>query len=602
MEYMRKNSWLKHAYELGLTNRMIVITIVLSFVTIFFEIVGIGIFLPIFHFIRLNGDIDALVADSSLWQYLIDGFAYFSIEPSLVVLLIFSFSFFLFRQVFTYLRLIYSAAITQSLIQGLRNKMFEKYMKSNTDYHDSTPVGILVNIILTEVNGAISGVMAPIGMVVYMIMLLGYITMLLILSWKMTIFAILVILLASQVPKVWIKKSAQTGRNLVNSNTRMSEFLISRLRSPRLVRLAGTEDAEKKKFSELTFSQRKYNVFSSILQAKTEVAMEPIFIGLSFAFLYVAFTKFQLQIEVIGLYLIISLRLMPVVKSIMMQFQNIQRLLGSIEILEARYRDMSRNLEGDPGVLNFNHTVESIYMEHVSYRYPTGGSDVLKDVSIEFKRNQMIAIVGPSGSGKSTLIDLLPGLRKPTKGTVRFDGKDYQEYSLKNIRNLISYVPQSPQIFDGSIEEHILYGKPGATRKEVQMAIQLSGLEGFVNNLPEKYETIIGEDAVRLSGGQRQRLDLARALVKKSDILILDEPTSSLDAESEENFKEVLYKIRKNTDMIIIIISHRLASIVNADKIVVLNQGRVEAMGLHSDLLIDCDWYTKAWKMQHPFV
>ena len=163
---------------------------------------------------------------------------------------------------------------------------------------------------------------------------------------------------------------------------------------------------------------------------------------------------------------------------------------------------------------------------------------------------------------------------------------------------MIAYVPQAPQIFDGTIRDHILDGKKDSTEEDIQKAVYLAGATDFINQLPEKFDTNLGEDAVRLSGGQRQRLDLARALVKNAPILILDEPTSNLDAEAEEIFRRSLIRIRKETSTMIVIVAHRLLSIYNADNIIVLNQGMVESSGSHLELLEKSKWYSNAWKIQ----
>ena len=590
--------WINRAHNLGLSYRAMTSLIILSVMATFTEIFGIGIFLPIFQFIRFEGDISALVAESGLWQYVINIFAYLGIEPSLLILLLISFIFFLSRQFFTYIRVIYAATVGQRLIQIQRNLMFNKYIEADTAYHDSIPVGNLVNVMTTEVSSAVGGIMVPMLLMANVIMLIGYLSVLFILSWEMTLFSSAVLLLTSQVPNVWIKKSYQIGRKLVTANTIMSEFLVGRLRSPRLVRLSGTENAEKKEFYQLTQTQRKRSVSSSILQAKTEVAMEPIVIGLSLIFLYFAYTVTQLQIEVIGLYLVIALRLLPVVKGILKQMQTVQKHMGSIEVIEDRLKGMTESIEKDDGVKDLIELKQSIVIDNVSFFYPLSKEDVLKKITIEFKANQMIAIVGPSGGGKSTLIDLLPRLRTPKEGVIKFDGDNIEEIRLKSLRQSIAYAPQFPQIFDGTIKNHILYGKSNATTEEVQEAVRIAGAEEFINKLPQGIETVIGEDAIRLSGGQRQRLDLARALVRKASILILDEPTSNLDAESEDLFRQVLQRIRKEVNITIIIVAHRLASIADADQIVVLNQGAVEDIGKHNDLLKKGGWYAKAWKMQ----
>jgi len=592
------NSWLRRAEKAGLSKRSIVLIILFSLIATITEIFGIGMFLPIFQFIRMEGDINALIADSVIWQYLVSIFQYFDIKPSLFILLVIAFLFFISRQFFIYIRLIYTQAVTQQLTQSQRVNLFNRYIKSDTHYHDSMPVGNLVNIIMTEVGMAISGVMAPTGLIVYVIMLIGYMFMLLILSWQMTVASIIILLIASLAPRAWIKQSEQTGRKLVNANTLMSEFLVGRLQSPRLVRLSGTEIAEQKEFYNLTLSQRKYQMKGALLKAKTIVVMDPAVIGLSLTFLYFAHTTLQLQIEIIGIYLVIALRLMPVVQSMIVQFQAIQSSLGSIDILEDHINEMKKFKEQDTGTNNLNMLNKLVLFNNVSYRYLEAKDYALKNVTLEFNTNELIAIVGPSGSGKSTLIDLLPRLRTPTSGYIHIDDIDIKDYTLKSLRKLISYAPQFPQIFYGTVRQHILYGKIDASDEEVQKAAHLSGAEDFINSLPQKYDTLLGKDAVKLSGGQRQRLDLARALVKKAPILILDEPTSNLDAESEDVFKKVIAKIQKETNTTIIIVAHGLASISDADKIVVLNKGEVESCGSHIELLNENGWYSKAWRIQ----
>jgi len=595
---MNLSFWIKRFYFFGLTSRKIVVLVLLPLAATVSEIFGIGIFLPIFQFIRLEGDISALVADSSIWQYVVDAFSFLNIEPSLASLLLLAFTLFIGRQILNYLRLIYTGVVTQYLIQIQRNRLFDRYIEADTSYHDRTPVGNLSNIVVQEVNGAVSGIMGPLELITYIIMLVGYLIALSILSWEMTLFSVITLVISSLVPKAWINKSVLVGRELVNANTLVSGFLIGRLRSPRLVRLSGTESAEKEEFHRLTLVQRKHNVEGLILKSKTDSLIEPIVIGLSLAFLYFAYTVLHLQIEIIGLYLVVLMRLMPVAKSILMKLQSIKSSLGSIEALEGRFKAMKDSLEQDNGDEILSQINQPILIENVSYCYPDSEKDVLKNINIEFEMNKMTAIVGPSGSGKSTLIDLLPSLRLPTDGIIKINGKGIEKYRLKSLRQLMSYTPQSPQIFDGTVKHHILYGKSDAIDNEIQDAVRLAGADEFINQLPQGIDTKLGEDAIRLSGGQRQRLDLARALVRKAAILILDEPTSNLDAESEDAFIRALSKIRQETNTTIIVIAHRLASISKADNIVVLNKGMVESKGSHTELLKENGWYSKAWKIQ----
>jgi len=592
-----KPAWVVRALDYGLPYFSMVILVLLSLMATISEIFGIGIFLPIFQFIRLDGDLNALVADSSLWQYIIDIFLYFNIETSLLALLIVAFIFFIFRQIFIFIRIVYSSASLYRIVQLQRDKIFSKYIDASTSYHDETPVGDIINVVITEAHRASVSVIVPLQLSVYFIMFAGYGSVLLMLSWQMTLFAVVVFLLISTIPKTWIKKSKETGRKLVNANTSISEFLVDRLRSPRLVRLSGIESSEKKEFYFLTNKLRKHTVHSSILQAKTEVTMEPALVVVSLVFLYFSYTVFHLQVEIIGIYLLISMRLMPIVKGIVVKLQAIQNMAGSVELLEKRLNKMDFSKEKDNGTKVIKKIEKSILIDNVSYAYLKSKNNVLNNISVEFKVHDMIAIVGPSGSGKSTMIDLFPRLRLPSNGSIKIDGENINNFSLKSLRRLISYTPQSPQIFNGTVKNHILCGKRDASDEEVLEAIRLSGLERFIEKLPQGINTFLGEGAIKLSGGQRQRLDLARALVSKSDVLILDEPTSNLDIESQRTFKKVLDLIRKERNTTIIIVTHHLSNIADADQIVVFNEGRIEAAGTHSELILQKGWYSKMYKL-----
>ena len=391
---MNLSFWIKRFYFFGLTSRKIVVLVLLPLAATVSEIFGIGIFLPIFQFIRLEGDISALVADSSIWQYVVDAFSFLNIEPSLASLLLLAFTLFIGRQILNYLRLIYTGVVTQYLIQIQRNRLFDRYIEADTSYHDRTPVGNLSNIVVQEVNGAVSGIMGPLELITYIIMLVGYLIVLSILSWEMTLFSVITLVISSLVPKAWINKSVLVGRELVNANTLVSGFLIGRLRSPRLVRLSGTESAEKEEFHRLTLVQRKHNVEGLILKSKTDSLIEPIVIGLSLAFLYFAYTVLHLQIEIIGLYLVVLMRLMPVAKSILMKLQSIKSSLGSIEALEGRFKAMKDSLEQDNGDEILSQINQPILIENVSYCYPDSEKDVLKNINIEFEMNKMTATYG----------------------------------------------------------------------------------------------------------------------------------------------------------------------------------------------------------------
>jgi ABC-type multidrug transport system fused ATPase/permease subunit len=210
----------------------------------------------------------------------------------------------------------------------------------------------------------------------------------------------------------------------------------------------------------------------------------------------------------------------------------------------------------------------------------------------------MTALVGPSGGGKSTLIDILVLLRRPAAGRVTIDGRDSRDYALDSLRRAVAYVPQAPQLFDVTAAEHIRYGRADASEAELREAAQRAGALAFLDAAPEGFALRLGEGGARLSGGQRQRLDLARALVRRAPILLLDEPTSNLDADSEHAVLDVLKRLRADKAATMIVIAHRLATVAMADQIVVLDGGRVAARGTHRELVAAGGWYAEAFARQ----
>ena len=208
----------------------------------------------------------------------------------------------------------------------------------------------------------------------------------------------------------------------------------------------------------------------------------------------------------------------------------------------------------------------------------------------------MTALVGHSGSGKSTLLNLIPRIYDPTSGQILIDGQIIRDVNLSSLRREISIVDQNTTLFDDTVFNNIKYAKPDATNEEIYKAAEMSMSTDFINNLDKKFETIIGENGVRLSGGEKQRLSIARAFLKKSKIILLDEATSSLDSETEEKIQKALEDLTSNKTTIVI--AHRLSTILNSDKIYVIDNGSVVAEGKHNELLESSDIYKNFYNKQ----
>jgi subfamily B ATP-binding cassette protein MsbA len=244
--------------------------------------------------------------------------------------------------------------------------------------------------------------------------------------------------------------------------------------------------------------------------------------------------------------------------------------------------DLHTEVRETPGAVALAPFTTAIDFDRVTFGYEDG-RETLSGVSMTVRAGQMVAIVGSSGAGKTTLVNLLPRFYDVTGGSIRIDGQDLRSVTLASLRAQIGIVTQETVLFDESVASNIAYGSPGATRERIESAARAAHAHEFIVTLPEQYETWIGERGQRLSGGQRQRLAIARALLKDSPILILDEATSSLDAESERLVQDALANLMRNRTSFVI--AHRLSTVRRADKIIALERGRVAEIGRHDELL-----------------
>ncbi|MBL7719452.1 MAG: ATP-binding cassette domain-containing protein [Flavipsychrobacter sp.] len=266
-------------------------------------------------------------------------------------------------------------------------------------------------------------------------------------------------------------------------------------------------------------------------------------------------------------------------------FSQLQKTMGATQRVRELLKEESEDITlKDIEVKSQYKLSGNVRFEHVAFTYQSRKDNpVLKDISLEAASGQQIAIVGPSGAGKSTLISLLLHYYTADSGRILFDDKDIRDIPLTQLRKQMALVPQDVLLFGGTIRENIAYGKPSASEEEIEEAARKANAHKFISGFPEKYDTVVGERGVKLSGGQRQRIAIARAILKDPAILILDEATSSLDSESEQQVQEALYNLMKNRTSFVI--AHRLSTIRSADKIIVLEGGYVKEQGTHSQLL-----------------
>lgn len=596
---MGPGHFVRIARRFGLDRGTAGLLLLLYFLSTAFEGFGLAMLLPIFQYIQAEGDLQALVAASQLWRYLVDGFGLIGVSITLPVLLVTSFLCILLRQVTTYARLVFAAQVNERLNQRIRNQAFGAFLNVQSGFADRQRVGQIVNTLTTELRSAISILFNGLNIVGLSIQLLFYGALLVVLSPTLTLAALALVGVVIFGLRRLIAQSHRTGQQATAANQDMASFLVERLLALRLVRLSGTEAAEFDRMHALTDRQRDRMVRLTVLVNRVQVVMEPIFAGVALLLLYVATARVGLAIEEVGLFLVITLRLLPVVKELVRLRQSMMGTMGAVDAVERCLADLDRHREKAGGTRRFEGVGDAIRFDHVTFRYrEDDGVMALDDVSLTIPGGKMTALVGPSGAGKSTLIDLLPRLRDPSEGRITIDGEPLEAFDLASLRAGIGYVPQAAQIFNVTAAGHIRYGRAEATDEELREAARLAGAAAFIERLPQGFDTPLGEKGAALSGGQRQRLDLARALIRKASVLIFDEPTSNLDADSESRFRETLQGLRRRGDLTLIIVGHRLSTVADADQIITLIDGRVAETGSPGDLRSGDGWYARALRKQ----
>jgi ATP-binding cassette subfamily B protein len=273
-------------------------------------------------------------------------------------------------------------------------------------------------------------------------------------------------------------------------------------------------------------------------------------------------------------------RCVPIIGTLVQMKASIEGFTPAYEQLQHLRKD-AVDLEEPKGSVKFLGLKEGLHIKKVSFSYP-GRKPALKEVSVSIPKGRMTALVGKSGSGKTTLVDLILGLYENCGGNILLNGKELMEYDMNSYRQRVGYVPQDPQLFNTTVRENLLWAAPEADEKTIWHACRLANAEKFVRELPEELDTILGDRGVRLSGGQRQRLALARAIICKPDLLILDEATSSLDTESELLIQQSVDTLSK--DITIVVIAHRLSTIRSADYVYVLDGGKIVEEGSYQEL------------------
>ena len=304
----RENSKIAH-----FKNRSVFFLLLMAIISSFTEVIGIGMFYPIFSVISQDNNKELTNSDSIVSNIPVSIFDYTGIHISLGYLLIIIVLLFLFRQLVMYIKNVYTTKVMYTVRKNLVDKMFSLFLRSSTSFHDSMSIGKFSNILSKEAHATALGIMAPIELVINIFMLSVLLLALLLVSWELTLFTVFILIIATSISKIWVSKSEKVGRDLAGSNNELNAFLVERVKSPRLVRLSRTENIEFKAFKLLSKLQRDYTIYTSILSNRTNMIFEPVLISMISLFLYVSYSVLNLKLDDIGVYIVLSLRILPAI-------------------------------------------------------------------------------------------------------------------------------------------------------------------------------------------------------------------------------------------------------------------------------------------------
>ena len=501
--------------------------------------------------------------------------------------------------VMIFVRGYFTVRVATSVSFDLRESLWRHLQRLSLSFHQSRPTGSLLSRLISDVN--VAQRMVNVGVFNIIIDAASgsiALVVLLSISWQLTLLVLAVMPIYGYLYRKVNPRLRQASRDVQEQNSVMSGSAVERLDGIAVVQSFAQEHAENELFAQQADELRDLTVRRGRLN-QTLSACSNFLITMASVLVWVVggYLLLNEQITVgrivqftgsaAALYLPVR-RFSQVNITFQMSMAAIERVFAIFDVVpEVRNR---RHPQADAAKRG------NITFDRVHFRYTEGGPDVLRDVSFEVPAGQRVAVVGGSGAGKSTLVTLIPRLYDVTGGAIRIDGTDVRDYRLRPLRRSIGIVLQDTILFSGTVRENLRYGRKGATNEEIHAAAKTANAHEFITQMPEGYETEIGEHGAVLSGGQRQRISLARTILQDPRILILDEATSSLDSESENLIAEALERVM--TGRTSLIIAHRLSTVLGADRILVFREGELVEDGRHAELLQRGDYYSHLFEQQ----
>ena len=519
--------------------------------------------------------------------------SYIYLIPSLIIIA------FTIKGASLYLARIIMIGVSVEVKKDIQTDMFSSLIKADTQLIDNKHSGKFITNLTNDVDMITNLVsVAILNLFKDSLTLIGLLSVMFYQNWKLSLIAIIMIPLASTAARSLGKRIGKVTINQMDNAGILNSYLIEIFKNHKLMKIFQKENFEKNRANEFIEKLKEASKKIGIVHVRASPVME-VLTGIMIALLIFVSAKLVIKNELeIGNFFSFLAAMMlayqPVRSLATLNITIQQGITGAKRVLPII--DDERQIEEKVHAKELIIEKGKIKFLNVNFSYPNNNEEVLKNISLEMPGEKMSALVGLSGAGKSTILNLIPRFYDVNNGNILIDNQSIYDVKIHSLRKNISLVSQDTTLFDDTIFNNIAYANSKASKDEIRQAAKYSFADEFIEKLPNKYETVIGENGVRLSGGQKQRISIARAILKKSSIILLDEATSSLDAETEDKIQKAINFLTNGKTTIVI--AHRLSTILNSNKIFVINKGQIVDQGTHDELLKISDIYKNFYEKQ----
>jgi len=485
-----------------------------------------------------------------------------------------------------YLAKIIMISVSENVRRNIQTDMFNSIIKADTSIIDNKHSGKFITNLTNDVGQITSLVSTAIlNLFKDSLTLIGLLSVMFYQNWKLSFVAIVMIPLASLAAKTLGKRIGKVTTEQMNIAGRLTSYLIEIFKNHKLMKIFQKENYEQKRANFLIDEFKEKNKKINEIHVRASPIME-FLTGIMIAFLIFISSKLVAkgELEVSNFFSFLAAMMLayqPVRSLATLNITIHQGISGARRVLPVI--DNKPSITENSNFEDIKISEGEIVFKNVEFNYNSSENKIINKINLKIKGKKMTALVGQSGAGKSTILNLIPRFYNVNSGDILIDGQSIYKHSLKSVRKNISLVSQDTTLFDDTIRNNIAYANIDASLDEIEEAAKFSFADEFIKNLPKKYDTLIGENGVRLSGGEKQRISIARAILKKSQIILLDEATSSLDAETENKIQKAINFLTEGKTTIVI--AHRLSTILNSDKIYVVREGEIIGEGKHTELL-----------------